>query len=203
MPSRNERIGAIVQQGILTFSRYVPFSASTLVSAIAAAVITKILDQHEERVSEVLSIELSPSHIPYVNPDDAELLAFYEKNFLFPELASEFEPELNTGNISKLRQVYPYLYSALILERQLPTVLFHKEIKEKKYRELAQQYEELSQGFTYIEGNEEVESNINHFAGELLVVLDAAYEAFRKENKNNQYEAIYDLIDVIREIAKE
>jgi hypothetical protein len=203
MPSTNERIGAIVQQGIVIFSRYVPFSASTLVSAIAAAVITKILDQHEKRVSEVLSVELSPSHIPYVNPDNAELLAFYEKNFLFPELASEFEQELYTGNISKLRQLYPYLYSALVLERQLPTVLFHKEIKEKKYRDLAQQYEELSQGFTSVEANAELESNINHFAGELLVVLDAVYEAFRKENKNNQLEAIYDLIDLVRELAKQ
>jgi hypothetical protein len=202
MPSRNERIGAIVQQGILTFSRFVPIPAATLVSAIAAAVITKILDQHEQRVSEVLSTELSASHISYVNPDDSELLAFYEKNFLYPELKSEFQPEIESGNITRLRELYPYIYSALILQRQVPALLFNQEIKEKKYRELALLYEELSRGYTAIEGNAELQTNINRFAGELLVVLDAAYEAFRKEKKNNKDEAIYEIIDLVREIVR-
>ena len=202
MPSRNERIGSVVQQGILIFSRLLPFPASTLVSAIAAAVVTKILDQHEQRVSEVLSTELSASHISYVNPDDAEMLAFFEKNFLYPELRSEFEPELNSGNITRLRELYPYIYSALILERQVPALLFHEEIKQKKYRELALLYEELSRGYTAIEGNAELETKINRFAGELLVVLDAAYEAFRKEKKVDKNEIVYEIIDLVREIAK-
>jgi hypothetical protein len=202
MPSSNERIGAIIQQGITIFSRFVPFTASTLVSAIAAAVLTKILDQHEKRVSEVLSIELSASHVPYLNPDDTELLAFYEKNFLFPELRAQFEAELSSEDLPRLRQLYPYLYAALILKRQLPQVLFHREIEQKKFRDLALAYEELSRGYTAIEADGEFESNVNHFAGELLVVLDAAYEEFRKANKNPKHETIYDIIDLVREIAK-
>jgi hypothetical protein len=202
MPSRNERIGTVVQQGILTFSRFVPIPAATLVSAIAAAVIVKILDQHEQRVSEVLSTELSASHISYVNPDDSELLSFYEKNFLYPELKSEFQPEIESGNITRLRELYPYIYSALILQRQVPALLFNQEIKQKKYRELALLYEELSRGYSAIEANAELQTNINRFAGELLIVLDAAYEAFRKEKKNNKHEAIYEIIDLVREIVR-
>ncbi len=203
MPSRNERIGSLLQQGVLLFSRIIPFPASTLVAAIGAAVLTKILEQHENRVSEVLSIDLSAGHIPYVNPNDEELLAFYENNFLFPELKTEFDSEINSKNMERLRQLFPFLYLALVLQRQLPSLLFHQEIEQKQYRDLAIQYEQLSRGYTTIEGSTEIKSNINHFASELLEVLTAAYEAIKKEKKGKENEIIFDLMDSILEIVNQ
>jgi hypothetical protein len=46
MPSREERIGSLLQQGILFFARIIPFPASSLVAAIGAAVLTKILQDY-------------------------------------------------------------------------------------------------------------------------------------------------------------
>jgi hypothetical protein len=203
MPSREERIGSLLHQGILFFARIIPFPASSLVAAISAAVLTKILQQHQTHVSEVLSIDLSPAHIPYVNPDDEELLNFYADNFLFPELKTEFELEINSRDLNRLRVWYPFLYSALVLQRQLPTLLFHKEIKQKKYRALAILYEQLSRGYSGIEANAAIRTNINHFGQKLFEVLTAAYQEIKNETKNKDNDIIFDLMDSILEIVNQ
>ena len=203
MPSREERIGSLLHQGIIFFARIIPFPASSLVAAIGAAVLTKILQQHQAHVSEVLSIDLSAGHIPYVNPDDEELLNFYQDNFLFPELKTEFELEINSKDLTRLRSWYPFLYSALVLQRQLPMLLFHKQIQQKKYRALAIQYEQLSRGYSIIEANAAIKSNINHFGQKLFEVLIAAYPEIKKELKDKENQIIFDLMDSILEIVNQ
>jgi hypothetical protein len=203
MPSREERIGSLLHQGILFFARIIPFPASSLVAAIGAAVLTKILQQHQSHVSEVLSIDLSPAHIPYVNPDDEELLTFYQDNFLFPELKTEFELEINSKDLNRLRVWYPFLYSALVLQRQLPTLLFHKQIQQKKFRALAIQYEQLSRGYSGIEANAAIKTNINHFGQKLFEILVAAYPEIKSEIKDKENEYIFEIMDSILEIVNQ
>jgi hypothetical protein len=203
MPSREERIGSLLHQGIIFFARIIPFPASSLIAAIGAAVLTKILQQHENHVSEVLSIDLSAGHIPYVNPDDEELMNFYQDNFLFPELKTEFELEINSKDLNRLRGWYPFLYSALVLQRQLPTLLFHKQIQQKKYRALAIQYEQLSRGYSIIEANAAIKSNINHFGQKLFEVLIAAYPEIKSELKDKENQVIFDLMDSILELVNQ
>src|SRR5436305_1047412 len=106
-----ENIGVLVRQGILLFAHVAPIPAPSLVAAIGAAAITKILEVREERISEALSLELSLSHISYLEPDDAELINFYSDNPIYAGLAQDFAPELQRNDNAALRRWYPYLYA--------------------------------------------------------------------------------------------
>lgn len=200
--SDHERIGSLVRRGILLFAGYAPFPCSSLIAAVAAAVLTKTLDVADRRVSEALSRELELQHIPYVEPGHAQLLDFYARNPVYPDLAAEFRLEITARDLRSLSDWYPYLYSALILKRSIPALLFHKEIEEHRYRQLAVRYKELSQGYAAIGGKPEVEEEINHFAGELMEVLNEAYGAAREELINKDNREVFDLIDYIKEVAQ-
>src|SRR5262249_33336210 len=152
MPAGKERIGGLVQRGVLLFSQFVAFPASALVAAVGAAVIGKVVEIHHRRVTEVLSEEIGLKHISYLEPDPDTLLKFYKANQVYPGLSDQFEPELSNHDLENLRRWYPYLYGALFLKRQVPALLFHKEIEDGKYRELAENYEVLSRGYEVIQG---------------------------------------------------
>lgn len=199
--SRYEKIGPIVQQGILLFSQVVPFPAAPLIAAIAAAILSKGLELKERRVSEILSSELQLQHVAYIEPDDAELLRFFISNPLFPELAGQFASEIENGDIGRLRAWYPYLYSVLILKRQIPAILFHEALEQRNYRTVAEEYERLSVGFKAIEGDVDLHLRINRFAAELLEVLNEVYEAVKEETENERNRLAFEIIDYIREVA--
>jgi hypothetical protein len=199
--SPHEKIGSIVQRGILLFSQVVPIPSASLIAAIAAAIFSKSLELKEKHVSEVLSYELQLQHVAYIEPDDEELLRFFEKNPLFPGLSSEFETEIESGDIGRLRAWYPYLYAVLILKRQIPTILFHDALQKGNYRKLAEEYERLSAGFKAIEGDVELHRKMNQFALELLEVLNEVYEAVKAETENERNQLAFEIIDYIREVA--
>lgn len=199
--SRYEKIGPIVQQGILLFSQVMPFPAAPLIAAIAAAILSKGFELKEKRVSEVLSYELRLQHVAYIEPDDAELLRFFKNNPLFPELAGQFATEIENGDIGRLRAWYPYLYSVLILKRQIPAILFHEALEQRNYRTVAEEYEQLSVGFKTIEGEVDLHLRINRFAAELLEVLNEVYEAVKEETENERNRLAFEIIDYIREVA--
>ena len=96
---------------------------------------------------------------------------------------------------------YPFLYSALVLKREVPLLLFHREIEEKKFRTLAENYQSLSHGYLALEGNVEAHGQINHFASQLLEILMEVYEASKEELKNKENRFAFDWIDYIRDIS--
>jgi hypothetical protein len=200
MPEK-EKIGELVRRGVLLFAQAVPFPSSTLVAAIGAAVVSKIVDLRRKRISEILSSELTLNHISYVEPHKKALLDFYGRNPLYPELAGEFAPEIKAQDIGRLRAVYPYLYSALVLKRKVPVIFFHQEMEHKKYREMAEKYERIAEGFEGIQGDAKLRDQINHFGGELLQVINEAYEAAKGELKTKDREFAFDIIDYIREVV--
>lgn len=201
MATQSEKIGSVVQKGILLLSKYLPLPAPAIVAAVSAAAITKILDLREAKITEILSIELNLSHISYVNPDNSELLAFYSRNPIFPELASEFQKEIQSKDFRTLRRFYPLLYGALILKRQVPTLLFHQEIESKQYRNLAMKYEELSKGFSQIDGHADAQNSIDELARDFIEVLSEMFIAAKKELKGKDNQLIFDVIDYVREVA--
>lgn len=201
MPARYEKIGALVQRGVLLFSGIVPIPAPALIGAVGAAVISKILEIRERRITEILSSELGLAHVAYLEPKNEALLDFYRINPVYPDLAHAFATEINSADFSQLRRLYPFLYNALILKRKIPAVLFHEEIEQKRYRELTEKYEQLSRGYRGIEGNAELERKINHFAGQLLEVILEAYDAAKGQIKTKDNRFAFDLIDFIREAA--
>jgi hypothetical protein len=69
MPLNAEKIGEVIRQGLLLFSKGIPIPAVSVVSAIAAAVITKGIEVHQKRVSQALSLQLELQHISFVQPD--------------------------------------------------------------------------------------------------------------------------------------
>ena len=200
MPAGKEQIGDLVRRGVLLFSQAVPFPAAGLVAAASAAAISKILAIHERRVSEILSAEVTLDHISYAEPDSQELTRFYSANTLFPQLAAEFSSEIQKGDLKRLRELYPFLYGALILKKETPSLLFHREIQEQQFRQLAEKYEHISQRYKSIEGNMELEKQINHFGGQLLEVLNEVYDAGKKELKIEKREFAFDVIDYIRDL---
>jgi hypothetical protein len=194
-------IGEVVRQRLLLFSKGIPIPAVNLVSAIAAAVLSKTLEVHQKRVSEALSQEIRLQHISYVQPDNKELLNFYNKNPIIPELAKEFEKEIKQKGWKSLRKYYPYLYSALVLKLEIPTLLFHQEIEQGEFRKMAIQYEQLARGYAAIEGKPALHRKINRFARQLLEVILEAYDTARKELPRNKNAIAYEILDLIREIA--
>ncbi len=190
-----------MQRGVLLFSSIIPIPASALIGAVGAAVISKILEIRKRRVIEILSSELGLAHVPYLEPKDESLLDFYRKNPLYPELAHAFATEIGAEDLRPLRRLYPFLYNALILKRKIPNLLFHEEIEQKRYRELAEKYEQLSLGYRGIEGNAELERKINRFAGELLELILEVYDAAKGQFKTKGNRFAFDLIDFIREAA--
>ena len=207
--SRFENIGAIIRQGVVLFARVVPIPAPALVGAIGAAAITKILEAREDRISEALSSELTLPHLSYLEPDDAELTQFYAANSIYPALAREFEQELKAEarpaeprpGLESLRRWYPYLYSALILKRQIPALLFHQQIEAQQYRLLAQKHEQLSHGFLEISGDSNLNASIDGYGSEVWSVINAVYEAARDELKTKTNQLAFDIIDYILEVA--
>lgn len=201
MPAGKEKIGDLIQRGVLLFSQFVAFPASALVAAVGAAVVSKLVEIHHRRVTEVLSEQIGLKHISYLEPDPNTLLKFYKANQLYPGLSEQFEPELHNNDLDNLRRWYPYLYGALILKRQVPALLFHKEIEDGKYRELAENYEVLSHGYEVIQGDPEKQNQVNHFASELWEVIQEIYDAAKDELKGKENAFAFDLIDYIREVA--
>ncbi len=190
-----------MQRGVLLFASVVPIPASALIAAVGAAVISKILEIRERRVTEILSSELGLAHVSYVEPKDDALLDFYRNNPIHPELSHEFAAETNAGDLQMLRKFYPFLYNALVLRREIPNLLFHEEIEQNRFRDLAEKYEQLSHGYRGIEGNAELEGQINRFAGELLEVILEIYDAAKGQFKTKENQFAFDLIDTIREAA--
>ena len=201
MPVAAEKIGEVVRQGLLLFSKGIPIPAVSLVSAIAAAVITKSIEVHRKRVSDALSFQLELQHISYVQPDRIKLLAFFKKNPIYPELAAEFDKEIKTKNWKELNRLYPYLYSALVLENQIPLLLFHKELENGEFRKMALAYEKLAKGFTELNEKPQVRTKVNRFGAQLLEVLSEAYGAARKEMPRKNETIALEVIDLIRELA--
>ncbi|HET6268136.1 MAG TPA: hypothetical protein VFG11_10500 [Acidobacteriota bacterium] len=201
MPARFEQIGSLVRKGVLLFSGLIPIPAASLVAALGAAVVSKTLEIHDRRISEALSQELSLAHVAYVEPDDAELLRFYSHNPLYPNLASQFKDEIERNDLITLRRAYKWLYSALILKREIPALLFHQDIESGNYRKLAAEYEELAQGFDRIQGMVKIAEPIDHFGADLWEVVNAAYEAAREELKDKDSSFAFDVVDYIREVA--
>jgi hypothetical protein len=197
----DDRVASLIKRGVLLFSEIVPFPASYLVAAIGAATISKIIEIHHRRVSEILSSELTLRHIPYVEPSDSALVAFYKNNPIYPALATQFEKEIRANNTSALRRWYPFLYNALVLKRQVPALLFHRELQQHHYRDLAELYSNLSFGYEGIEGDTKIEGEINHFASELLEVIGAVYDSAHDELRNKENHLAFDLIDYIREVS--
>jgi len=201
MPEDYEKVGSLVKRGILLFSGLSPIPAASLISAVAAALISKALMVYRQRLTEALSEELSLTHISYAEPDDDDLLAFYSRNPAYPELALSFQNEIQNEDYATLRRHHPYLYAALILKREIPELLFHQEIKKGEFRKLAEEYETLSHGFAKIQGTVELKNQINRFAGELLQVIDGVYDAVKDEMKTKDNQLGFDLIDYVREVA--
>ena len=189
-----------MRKGILLFSGSL-LPAPTLVAAVSAAVITKVLDIHQRRVSEILSEELTLPHISRVEPDDEQIALFFARNPVFPELEQEFDPEIRGKNIRRLRELYPFVYNALILQKQIPALLYHSEIEAGQYRKMAFQYEELVHGYKGIQATADAGSKISHFAADLYEVLSEAYAASRDELKNKNNRFAFDTIDYILEVA--
>jgi hypothetical protein len=202
MATAKRGIAEIIQKGVLLFSEIVPFPASSLVAAVSAAAIAKMVGLHKEHVSEILSTELFPEHFSYVEPDEEALFRFYRDNQLFPDLATEFTEEIAAHDSQKLRRIYPFLYNALILKKQVPTLLFHKQIEQRQYRSLAANYEALAHGYAEIKGDVKIERQINHFATDLLKVLNDIYAASEDELRTPGNHLIFDVIDYIREFAE-
>ena len=200
MGSGNQKIGDLVRKGILLFSG-AALPAPALVAAVSAAVITKVLDIHQRRVSEILSTELTLPHVSRVEPDDEQVALFFARNPVFPELEQEFDPEIRGKNIRRLRELYPLLYNALILQKQIPALLYHSEIESKQYRKMAFQYEELVHGYKSIQASADAGSRISHFAADLYEVLSGAYAAARDELKDKKNRFAFDTIVYILEIA--
>ncbi len=196
-----KNVGEVVRQGLLLFSQGIPIPAVNLVAAIAAAVVSKSLDVHQKRVSEALSQELALQHISYLEPDDSDLMSFYSKNPIYPGLAKEFAKEIKAKDWKQLRKLYPYLYSALILKREIPELLFHDEMEKGEFKKMAVQYEQLGKGFAAIEGKPQLRRKVNRFAGQLLEVLEEAYGALKKEWPRKKSTRALEIIDLVREIA--
>jgi len=196
------KLARLIQQGILIFSEVVPFPASTLVAAVSAAAISKMVELHQEHVAEILNMQLLPDHISFVEPTNSELMAFYGNNALFPKLASEFEAEIKSHDFGKLRHMYPYLYNSLVLKKQVPLLLFHEQIEKGQFRNLAATYEALSRGYAEIQGNVKVQEGMNRFGADLLAVLNEVYGASEKELKKSGNKLIFEIIDYIREVAE-
>jgi hypothetical protein len=194
-------IGEVIKQGLLLFSKGFPIPAVGIVSSIAAAVISKSIEVHKKRVSDALAQELSLQHVSYVQPDDSELLNFYKKNPIYPSLAKEFDKEIKAKDWKQLLKFYPYLYSALILKREIPEMLFHQEIEDGEFRKLAMDYEQLSRGYAVIQGKPELKRKVNRFAGQLLQVLEAAYDSAKDKLPGKKTSTVFEVIDLIREIA--
>ena len=194
-------IGEVIRQGLLLFSKGFPIPAVGIVSSIAAAVISKSIEVHKKRVSDALAQELSLEHVAYIQPDDEELLNFYKKNPVYPSLAKEFDKEIKSKDWKQLRKFYPYLYSALILKREIPEMLFHQEIENEEYRKLAEEYEQLARGYAVIQGKPELKRKVNRFAGQLLQVLEAAYDSAKDKIPGKKAGTVIEVIDLIREIA--
>ena len=102
MPTKHEQVGDLVRRGVVLFSNIVPFPASGLIAAIGAAVISKILDIHQRRVSEILGAELRLDHISYVEPDEDALIHFYNQNPVYPELSVQFKEEIDSRHTGVL-----------------------------------------------------------------------------------------------------
>lgn len=201
MAEQYGKVGDLVRRGILLLSGLTPIPAASVIAAVAAALVSKALDVHHQRVTQALSEELSLTHISYAEPDDTDLLHFYSRNPLYPEMAVVFQKEIQEEDYAFLRRYYLYLYAALILQRDIPVLLFHQEIVGKQYRKVAEEYEALSRGFIKIQGTVELKNQVNRFAAEFLEVLNAAYEAARDELKTNDNRLQFDIIDYIREVA--
>jgi hypothetical protein len=202
MPSStNQRIGELVRRGVLLFAGSVPVPGSTFIAAIAAAALSKTMDLRDSRVSEVLGRQLELPHVPYVEPDDEQLLAFYRSNPLHPRLAGSFREEIASRDCRTLREFYPWLYGALVLKRDLPAILFHSELEAGEYRQLAVKYRDLAAGYEGILGKANVDEEVDRFAGDLLQVLNEIYAAGRAELLNKQNREAFDLIDFIKEVA--
>lgn len=201
MNSGNQRIGDLVRRGILLFSGVAAIPAPALVAAVSAAAITKLLDIHQRRVTEILSAELTLPHISRVQPDDEQVALFFARNPVYPQLEQQFDEEIRAKNIRRLRDLYPLVHNALILQKQVPALLYHAEIEGKQYRKMALQYEQLVHGYKGIEGNPEIERVANHFAGELLEVLQDIYGAVKDELKDKKNRFAFDTIDYIIEVA--
>jgi len=201
MPDKIDRIGEVVRHGVLLLARVAPIPSPALVSAIGAAVISKIIDLHQRRVSEILSIELSLGHVSAIEPDSEALLAFFAENPIYPELAAQFHNEIRAGDFDYLRSFYPYIYGILILKRRLPALLFHAELEQKQYRKAAEKYAVLSKGYDSIQGDSEVENLINHVGSDLFEVINEAYEAVKDELRNKENQFVFEVIDYIREVA--
>lgn len=201
MAERYGKVGDLVRRGILLFSGITPIPAASVIAAVAAALISKTLDVHHQRVTDALSEELSLTHISYAEPDDRDLLHFYTGNPLHPDLGTEFQKEIQNQDYAFLRKYYLYLYTAFILHREIPRLLFHHEIEDRQYRKVAEEYEALSRGFAGIQGTVELKNQVNHFAMEFLEVLNAVYEAARDELKTKDNRLQFDLIDYIREVV--
>jgi hypothetical protein len=202
MATATPRLAHLIQQGVLLFSQVVPFPASTLVAAVSAAAISKMVELHKEHVAEILNMQLLPDHIAFVEPSDSELLDFFRTNRLFPKLAMEFEAEIENRDMARLRHIYPYLYNCLILKKQVPLLLFHEQIEKAQYRNLAATYEALSRGYAEIHGDVRVQDEMNQFGADLLAVLSEIYGASEKELRSPDNKLIFEIIDYIREVAE-
>ena len=170
-------------------------------AAISAATITKLLDIHQRRVTEILSSELSLYHISTVEPDDEQVTLFFARNPVYPELEQEFDEEIRAKNIRRLRELYPLVHNALILKKQVPGLLYHAEIESGQYRKMALQYEQLVHGYKSVEGNAQIERMTGRFAQDLFEVLSEIYSAAKGELKNKKNKFAFDTIDYILEVG--
>jgi hypothetical protein len=202
MPSGHEQIGEVVRKGILLFGSAFPLPAPTLVAAVSAAVITKLLDQHARRVSEVLSLELTLPHVSRIEPGNEQLALFFARNPLFPELEQEFGEEIRTKNVRRLRELYPVVHSALVLQRQVPVLLYGAELESRAYRSMALQYERLLRGYGQVQKNSELRKQSGRFATELWEVLEEIYGAIRAETKSKKNQFAFEVMDYILEVSR-
>jgi len=114
--------------------------------------------------------------------------------------ALRMSDEISKQDERRLRSLYPFLYGALVLKREIPNLLFHREIQQKQFRKMAENYEQLSRGFHGLEGDAALYDKINHFGGELLEVLNEVYEETKKEITTEKRKFAFDVIDYIREV---
>lgn len=201
MPDRNEEIGELVRRGATLFSEILPFPVPNIIGAVSAAIITGIMDLKDQRTEEILSLELGFSHISYVEPDLHQMLQFYRENPLYPGLATDFQSELASGEMDLLRSWHPYLYGALILKRRVPQLLFHREIEERNFRALAEQYELVSRGYHSIQSHPNLRLETDRFSLELRPLIEGVYEAAKSEIQDKENRFVFEWIDWIRDLS--
>ena len=80
-------------------------------------------------------------------------------------------------------------------------MLFHQEIEDGEFRKLAVEYEQLARGYAVIQGKPELKRKVNRFAGQLLQVLEAAYDSSKDQIPGKKATTVLEVIDLIREIA--